>query len=246
MRKRIISPMQWPVVHGGSAPIDVRLFDMIDPFLRHWSLAHWELENLALFNQATYYNVAERDKNLDLAVGNLKDWQRPASDADDDEIEAFNLAMSRHQNAIIAGDMEMEAISRYADEVTIIATWAFAEKYLNAGLTTMRTLLNLPPANSHRWPDIASSYAECGVVLSTLDSFADADECRRLNNAIKHSGKVDGGLTQFAFFAGKQGSTLNDLVLETQRYYFGVADFVGATFEHCSNMIRAGNAGVQP
>ena len=212
---------------------------MVDPFTRHWNIAYWELENLALFNQAAYSNVIDRNRSLDHTAEHLKTWQRPSGEDGEEAAEAFDRALYRQYDAIIAGELEAEAIAQYADEVTIVASWTFAEKYLNLGLTEMRARLSLPAANSHRWPQLQVAFGECGVALVDMDSFVSADECRRVNNAIKHSGRVDAGLAQSPFFADKQGMSLRDITLETQRYYFGVADFVGAMFERCSNILRA-------
>ncbi|WP_156025098.1 hypothetical protein [Sphingomonas phyllosphaerae] len=238
MRERILSQMQWPMVHNGDVPLDRRMMDMVRPFSDAWAAAFWELENLALFNQAAYYNVESRNKHLDEHAAAIKSWTPPNED-DDELYEQFSLALSRERNTIIGGELEVEAIARYADEVTIIACWAFAEKNLNDGLSKPRGLLGLADARSHRWPDIRASFLECGLELETLDSFADADECRRVNNAIKHGGLVDRGLAQIPFFAPSADKNISTLELETQRYYFGVADFIGAMYESSSKILAA-------
>jgi hypothetical protein len=236
MRRPILSQMQWPVVHGGMAPLDVRIMDMVPPFQGVWHAAHWELENLALFNQAAYSDVMRRIEALDERAREIRSWVQPVEG--DDEIESFQIMWSRANDGVISGEIEAEAISRYADEVTTVDTWAFAEKNLNRGLAELRTLLVLPAVSSHRWPDIQAAFQECGVDLNALDSFQDADECRRVNNTIKHSGVVSQGLAQCAFFAPHAGNDISSIELPTQRYYFGVADFVGAMFEKCSDIAR--------
>lgn len=235
MRHPILSPMQWPVVHGGMAPLDIRIMDMIPPFQNVWHTAHWELENLALFNQAAYSDVLRRREALKERSKEIRSWVEPQ---DEDEVELFQIMWSRASDGVISGEMEVEAISRYADEVTTVAAWAFAEKNLNRGLTELRALLALPAAGSHRWPDIQAEFQACGVDLPALDSFPDADECRRVNNAIKHSGLVGQSLAQSAFFAPHAGEEISSLELPTQRYYFGIADFIGAMFERCSEIAR--------
>ena len=234
---QILSQMQWVNVHG-KAPIDFRRHEM--PFKAIWGSAHWEFENLALFNQAAYSNVANRNKSLDEDVTRLKAYVAQApQDMDDEQHEYFNIALSRIRESITAGEIEVDAISRYADQVTVIAAWALVEKFLNKGLMALQALGGLLPAAGHGLIEIKEAYLECGIDLEVANSYADADECRLLNNAIKHTGVVGDYLAQRSAFDGLTGKDLDRIDLDTQRYYFGAADFVGAVYELCSVQLDA-------
>jgi hypothetical protein len=228
--------MQWAAAKG-EAPFDLRLPFMIPPFHDMWAGAHWEMENLALFNQAAYSGVVKRASVTDEL---WEEHQRmEAIPASDDEDEGKQVALARLRETATANEIESEAIARYADEVTVVATWAFVEKLLNRGLTALQTALGQPLITDHRWPNINAAFQQCGIDLSAASGFADADECRKVNNAIKHAGVVSNALAALPAFAGKAGSALTDLELDTQRYFFGAGDFTSAVLETCSDVVKA-------
>lgn len=237
MRTQILSPMQWGSKHG-RLPFDFRMPFMALPFSNIWAVAHWELENLALFNQAAYATVVNRNRELDQQAKKLASIS-PHPEMPDDEKEALQMAVWQQREDMLIADIEVEAISRYADEVTVIATWAFVEKCLNQGLAALQTALGLGRSKSHRWPEIEQGYAACGVSLGGLSSFDDADECRRVNNAIKHSGLVGSTLAARPAFTGKEGRRLDGIELDVQRYYFAAGDFTSAALERSSDIARA-------
>lgn len=230
--------MQW-AAKNAEAPFDLPS-TFKNPFLGIWGGATWELENLALFNQAAYTNVASRNQRLDDRVSRLKQVEGSTSAPDDDEeYEAFEMVLARERQAIMNGELEVDAISRYADEVTIVASWAFVEKHLNETLRSLQSALGVNASGSHRWPDIEQAYSACGIDLPQLANYADANECRQVNNAIKHSGVVSGPIANLPTFAGKSGSRLEDLELDVQRYFFSAGGFVGAVIEESAGVAEA-------
>ena len=82
-------------------------------------------------------------------------------------------------------------------------------------------------------------YNSLGIDLTTLNGLADADECRVLNNSIKHGEMVDERLAQFPFFTAHLGTELTNLDFEMQRYLTGVFNF-------CGSLIEAGNTLLDP
>lgn len=237
MRKPVVSPMQWAAIHH-RAPYDQRFSDIAPAFTAIYNATHWEIENLALFNQASYHDVSNRNDGLDRRTAALNQIAR-SENIDEDEEESFELALARRRESIFAGEMEVEAISRYADEVTVIASWTIVEKQLNRALPALQNMLGHPLTSSHRWPEIEQAFGACGVVLAGLSSYADANECRTLNNAIKHSGVVQGAIAQFPFFQASVGKPIEEIELDTQRYLFAAADFIGASLEASSAVLSS-------
>lgn len=235
---RILSAMQYTAINQDT-PYDMLLPNMIPPFAGAWSSAIWDLENLALFNQAAYTSVSSRDHAAEKILEQHRQMQNLPIDPNDDfgyELQQCNLANMRQ--SIMNTDLESEGIARYADEVTIIASWAFVEKQLNRALFALQSVLGQPTNTDHRWPVIKDEYLQCGVSLSLATGFADADECRKVNNSIKHSGIVSAGLAALPAFTGKLGKPLASEQLDTQRYYFAAGEFVSSVLVKCSTIVK--------
>lgn len=215
------------------------LSDMIPPFMEAWASAIWDLENLALFNQAAYASVASRDH----AAEEISEKHRQLQDLSIDPTDEFGYEVQQRKlanmrQAVMNTDLESEGIARYADEVTVIASWAFVEKQLNRALLALQSALGQPENIDHRWPVIEAEYLQCGVNLSQAKGFANADECRKVNNAIKHSGNVSVGLANLPAFVGKLNKPLANEQLDTQRYYFAAGEFISSVLVKCSTIVK--------
>ncbi len=235
---RILSAMQY-AAKNQDTPYDMLLPDMIPPFMEAWAGAIWDLENLALFNQAAYTSVSSRDRAAEGILVQHQQLQKLPIDPTDDfgyEVQQRNLANMRQ--AIMDTDLESDGIARYADEVTIIASWAFVEKQLNRALLALQSALGQPTNTDHRWPVIEAEYLQCGINLSQAKGFANADECRKVNNAIKHSGNVSAGLAALPAFIGMLNKPLASEHLDTQRYYFAAGEFVSSVLVKCSTIVK--------
>lgn len=233
-RQALVSPTQSTLTPTGF-PFDIPMTS--EAFTGLWIGAFWELENLALFNQAAYTTVEARNLKLNTQAAEV-DRDEKAGQAITDEVEAdaFERAVYQRKNLIYNGELEVAAITRYADEVTIVATWAFVEKHLNEALRLLQGAMNIPQHSSHRWPDINAAFLALGIDLSQLPCFSDADECRRVNNAIKHSGMVSSSLAALPAFSGQVGLKLAALAMDTQRYYLNAGGFIAAAVERASDL----------
>jgi len=220
-------------------PYDMLLADMIAPFMEAWASAIWDLENLALFNQAAYASVTSRDQAAQGIVEQHRQLQNlPVNPNDDFGYDLQQRQLANMRQVIMNTDLEIEGIARYADEVTVIASWAFVEKQLNRALLALQSALYQPASTDHRWPAIEAAYVQCGVNLSQANGFANVDECRKVNNAIKHSGVVSAGLAALPAFVGKLGKPLANEQLDTQRYYFAAGEFVSSVLVKCSTVVK--------
>jgi hypothetical protein len=116
--------------------------------------------------------------------------------------------------------------------------WAFAEKYLNRIYSqTIQKKLNsaiVLPKSEYKWDDFSKKYLDdLGVPLDKSDLFNDVNECRLVNNAIKHGGVVSKKLASFPAFHGREGLELETFTLETQRYCNAIYSFIGSTADRC-------------
>ena len=91
----------------------------------------------------------------------------------------------------------------------------------------------------YKWDDFETQFGAKSISLSALNGFADANECRVLNDTIKHAGSVTDRLAAFAYFASHRGLQLTQIDFEMQRYLNGVFNLLGS-------LIEAGNRLLDP
>lgn len=76
-------------------------------------------------------------------------------------------------------------------------------------------------------------------MLNQLLGYTDANECRVLNNTIKHQGTVNKRSSKFPYFSSHVGKELPNIEFEMQRYYNGIWNLLG-------ELIQKGNRLLDP
>jgi hypothetical protein len=231
---------------GNRAPFDMRSFQMQGVFGGFYGQIYFEMENLALFNNAAY-SVAQQRMDVATKIDDEIESILAKGEPEDEDDRAFVERMIVRRR-MAADDQSSIAAStmRYADEHTIIACWAFVEKHVNRTINELNAALGGSAQRDYRWDGMKAALLSYGIDLTSLGSYADANECRIVNNTIKHSGIISPTLAQTPAFANKAGQSLDGEVLDTQRYYFGVYDFVGELFELASGALPAANGTPPP
>lgn len=192
---------------------------------------HWDLIHLTRFHHAAYRTVADVDARLDAMAARLS--PKPEVKSDPDEMEMSAIAHSRARTAIDDGTAENAAVAAFADELFIVGLWALAEQYLGKALNV------LPSANgSYRWDDINNAFLQDGIDLATLPGYNGANECRLVNNAIKHTGVVNDRLSQFPAFHGLKDKPIRRLSLDAQRYLNCVHHLLGSAMESAECVVQ--------
>ncbi len=199
----------------------------------------WTHHDLCLFHQVIDDDIRRRTEVVD------ERFERYARIRDevgwDDEGASIGLAQFDQVTRTL--DMETRSMRRHADQLFVVGLWAMAEQYLG------RTLLyaedpsseRLPGEAPHRWEVLVRRYGATGVDLSTMKSYASANECRILNNKVKHVGRVDAQLATFENFHGLEGASLEDgqVSIALQQYSDAVFEFVGCTMETVADRLSA-------
>jgi hypothetical protein len=194
---------------------------------------------LCRFHQIIYGDLKRRDGQI--ASENERITQIAAEIPKDDQNDGFMSIQSRALTAIMDMDDDVARTKQLADEYTVIGLWATAEQHLGQVFIPLAAHVNRVPESSvkcsYRWDDFTAGYAPLGIDLKSLHDFADADECRVLNNTIKHSGKVCARLAQYPFFTSHLNLKLFGIQFEMQRYVNAVTHFVGSLIERASRII---------
>ncbi|WP_417733308.1 hypothetical protein [Rosistilla oblonga] len=205
---------------------------------------HWHAFDLCRFHQIMYADLGNRAAHVDAEYERFsKSLEEQRASVNDDSREAFMVYESRTNSAFMNKDIEHARVKHFSDEFAIIGLWATAERYLGkvyANIVALQSGAGVDTVTRpYRWPEFITEYQTLGIDLTTLDGLPDADECRVLNNTIKHGELVDQRLAQFPFFAAHLGAELAKIDFEMQRYLNGVFNF-------CGSLIEAGNTLLDP
>lgn len=216
------------------------LFNISGPFGDIQSEFYWTLDIYIQVHQHAYLSFRRRDLHLDELAEKLKSCA-PLPAFGSDEYEATALSRSRRMDQIFAGEQDLERSIRTINRMFVVALWALSEQYL--GKIYQRHVMLRTAASSesivvpYRWDAFKKVYPVEGVLLTTIQDFAIANECRVLNNHIKHEPLVSNALAVFPPFAGMMGKPLEDISVDPQRYLNGTSNFIGALIEK-SNAIH--------
>lgn len=210
------------------------MFNAFGPLSGIQSEFYWRLFDFCRIHQIVYKEIESIDVKLDsLGVENIKFTG---------DIESFEeYQKSKTISAVMGMDIENNRIVNFVDHMTVVGLWAIAEQFLGKVFRGYKSLTdNCAPEDvkcPYRWDEIVTVFTTIGIDLLACENFQNADECRILNNAIKHDPAVGNRLMSFSYFVNYQGKKLEDVPLEMQRYLNGVSDFLGSLIERADQQL---------
>ena len=192
----------------------------------------WRMNDFCRIHQIVYKEINNIEKQLDgIEIAPFTD------NIDDHE----NIMISRKLNYIHGKEMENDRVISFVDHMTVVGLWAIGEQFLGKIFKSYLSLKNGVPENSirspYRWDDFEREYINAGIDLSTCENYSNANECRALNNAIKHDPIVSARLSTFPYFIPFINKELETVPLEMQRYVNGVSDFLGSLIEKANEQL---------
>jgi hypothetical protein len=224
-RKAIFTPLQAHPIDKDKGPI---LFGSnLGGILGHLqSELDWRLFDFCRIHQIVYKEILNIERRLDEIEINLLN-----SDINDEE----NINKIRKLDYIIGKESENERVTSFVDHMTVVGLWAIAEQFLGkvyiAFVSRKNGISETSIASPSRWDDFKREFNNLRVDLTTCENFQNADECRVLNNSIKHDPTVSSKLLRFPYFIPFSGMKIEVVPLEMQRYLNGVSDFLGSLIE---------------
>jgi hypothetical protein len=186
----------------------------------------WRLFDFCRIHQIVYKELQSVEVNL-----NEIEIEPFSSDIDDEE----NINRSRKFDYIIGKGIENERVTGFVDHMTIVGLWAIAEQFLGkiykAFVSKKNGVSEQAIVAPYKWDDFKMEFNNLRIDLISIESFQSTNECRVLNNSIKHDPTVNSKLSQFPYFTPHSGKELDNVPLEMQRYLNGVSDFLGSLIE---------------
>jgi hypothetical protein len=193
----------------------------------------WRLFDFCRIHQIVYKEIGNIEKQL-----NEIETEPFSSDINDEE----NILKSRKFDYINGKVIENERVTSFVDHMTIVGLWAIGEQFLGKIYKTFVSRKNSVPENAivapYKWDDFKREFNNLRIDLTTCENFQNANECRVLNNSIKHDPTVNSKLLRFSYFTPYSGKELESIPLEMQRYLNGVSDFLGSLIEKVSAELK--------
>jgi hypothetical protein len=216
---------------------DPYLFNIGGSFGAFQGELHWTLDVYVRLHQHAYASFRRHDSKLEELAAELNS-AAPVPPSDSEEYEAQMIGRSRRMDHLYAEEVDLERSVHAINRMFVVALWALSEQYLGRVFQHLVALRTGTPPESvlapYRWDNFKSAYPAEGVQLETLQDYALANECRVLNNHIKHKPTVSDKLVLFAPFHGQLGKPLERIGIDPQRYLNGVANFLGSLIEKCN------------
>lgn len=198
-------------------------------FLLLYGVFQFELSDMALFHRSAISTAKSLDKELEEYITSIKNRPETPNYNDEDPYFWTELKKSREREYIIENDSRINSIAINADELLIVGLWSKAEKYLNKSLSILSTT-----SHDHRFNQIIISFNNHGIDITKLPGYEGANECRLINNSIKHGGLVSQQLSNCVNFTNKEGIEINSIHLNVQQYMLSIHHFIGSLLETCS------------
>lgn len=241
-RNPIYSTFQYPSVIPGGPDA----YWVVGHLRIMFSELQWLIFDFCRMHQIVYKEIVHIEKGLTRFTHENKEKLTLSSTLDLSEEEYYKeLQKTRILDSIIAQDQENKCVLGFIDQMAVVGLWALAEQFLGKIYRTYIAVTTSVDADTvssrYRWDDIIKDYASIGVALSTCDGFQDANECRAVNNAIKHDPTVGKRLEVFLYFAPYKGEKLMEVPLDMQRYLNGVNNFLGSLMEKVEAQLDSNN-----
>jgi len=197
----------------------------------------WKLHDFCRIHQIVYTQINKDNKSLDRTVENIKSQQDVSLCGNFDNVNKI-----RAKEKIKDKELELEQVHSFVDHLLVVGLWAISEQFLGKIYRCTYSLLNaIDEANidsSYKWNEINAEFNNIGINLESCDKYNDTNECRVVNNTIKHNPIVKGKILDFPYFTKYTGANLDELQFEMQRYLTGISDFLGHLIEYCDKKIN--------
>lgn len=127
----------------------------------------------------------------------------------------------------------------FADQLIVVGFWTMVEQYCGKTLLEVELQLSGRQGRSapHKWRELSKRFDIVGIRLTSCRGYEVVNECRILNNKIKHVGSVDAEMAKFDRYKELYGHDLNRISIDTQQYANSVHTFIGAVIEGSSELL---------
>jgi hypothetical protein len=194
----------------------------------------WKLFDFCRLQQITHSHIIKNDGHMKNLIAEKTDILNNASEED--------MGSVRMRENIRAQKLSNFQAFHFSNQMTIIGLWSLTEQTMGFVYKEMMTLKDVNAKSikiPYRFDEFSKKFKDLGIHLENLDTFNDADECRELNNSIKHGHLIESKLLNYEYFKPHAGKPILGTDFQLQRYMTGVIQFL-------SNLIEEGNCIIDP
>ena len=193
----------------------------------------WKMFDFCRLQQITHSHIMENEKAIDKYVEENKEALANATEE--------TMGFVRARESINAQTASNRQTYQFSNQMTVVGLWALAEQTMGFVYKKMSSIINCIPENDikipYRFEDFRKEFSNLGIILENLDTYSDANECRTLNNTIKHGHLIEGHILQFNYFSSLAGKKILDVDFELQRYVTGVIQFLSSLIEEGNHIL---------
>lgn len=192
----------------------------------------FEFEDFVDLHALIAENFQEVDAKLDKFAKAINEKEAPLGDEEEREIN--RIYESRMRDQIFSTDQKNRRILHYSSSLAVVGLWSMCEKNIVRAFKHIHALKGITIQENEipdRWDEYKRSFRGLGFPLNDLLHFDDVNECRILNNSLKHSEVVEQELGAFKSFRGLLGKDLSSITFDVKRYAVGVHNFIQDLYE---------------
>lgn len=195
--------------------------------------------DLCTFYQMYFSQHINQDKHVQSFTKELeKIKQKYDESLDEDELAELEISYSRVRQFIYNNDLMLARTKYFANSSFVISLWATVEQFTSRILISLEKQLGMPYSEPpHVWNRKIARYMDLNIDITAYLNYQNIDECRVLNNKIKHVGEVDDALARFLFFSNLNNKSLEEVEYDLQRYSNSVFEYIGFVAERSDSTI---------
>lgn len=193
----------------------------------------WKMSDFCRMQQIIHSHISTNEDSID----NLIEKHREKLNNPTEEGLGF-IHLRENINAQSASNFQTY---QFTNQMTVVGLWAIAEQTMGFIYKEMHSSITGVSENKvkipYKFDEFKKKFINLGINLETLDTFDDANECRTLNNTIKHGHLIEGHILDFTYFKPLSGRAIMDVDFELQRYVTGVIQFLSSLVEEGNHML---------
>ena len=193
----------------------------------------WKMFDFCRLQQIIHSHITQNEQDIDELCERYKDDMRNATD------ETMHFVHLREN--INAQSSSNYQTYQFTNQMTVVGLWAIAEQTMGFVYKQMASDINGIPESDvkipYKFDEFKKKFAQLGISLERLDTFDDANECRTLNNTIKHGHKIEGHILSFLYFQPFSEKLILEVDFELQRYVTGVIQFLSSLIEEGNHIL---------
>ncbi|WP_339686619.1 hypothetical protein [uncultured Nonlabens sp.] len=170
---------------------------------------HFEFDDASILSKLDFlledicslYNISTEplNKKNKILQEKIRETPYPSDVSNDEEFRALRINQSIDQQT-----NKVNSTNNFLNQVTAVYVWALVEQTENKLIALIEEKINCNEHNGFTdWKSRKKYFKELNINIDMFKNYFGVVELQKLNNKVKHLGKVDDELSQIKTFKGK-------------------------------------------